>query len=95
MISSTLISIIGFSAGFFTMLANFPQLIKILKDKKTHDISLLTYLMLDIGFILWIIYGIYQNDYPIIIANGISLIIALLITILKLKKERKIVLQTN
>jgi MtN3 and saliva related transmembrane protein len=86
MISETLISIIGFSAGLFTMLANFPQLIKILKEKHTNDISFLTYLMLDLGFILWVLYGLYQKDYPIIIANGISFIIAFLITILKIKK---------
>lgn len=79
------ISIIGLIAGTLTTFAQAPQAYKIWKLKETRDISLATYIAIDIGTILWFIYGISINDAPLYIFNFIGFCICFVITILKLK----------
>lgn len=80
---------IGISAGFFTALAMLPQLIKIIKTKEAQEISVKTYIILLSGLILWVIYGIVQKDFPVIITNAFSCIVNLLIVIFSLKYRGK------
>lgn len=81
----SIIVIIGLIGAILTTFAAIPQLIKILKTKKATDISLLTLIMMVVGLIFWEIYGIFDNDLPILIGNSISLIITSFVLILKLK----------
>ncbi len=85
------IQILGLAAAALTTAANIPQAYKIVKTKSTKSISTITYSLLLTGFIVWIIYGIYREDVPIIIANGISALVS--ITILFLKHTSKQVLE--
>jgi MtN3 and saliva related transmembrane protein len=78
------INIIGFGAAFMTTVGFLPQFIKTFKTKQTKDISLWMYIILITGIILWLIYGIYKNDWPIIIANIITLTLVVPILILKI-----------
>ncbi len=73
------LTILGYVAGTITTASFFPQLIKIYKNKKADEISITMYSIITLGMILWMIYGIYLNSYPIIIANGISTMATLLI----------------
>ncbi|MDQ6845133.1 MAG: SemiSWEET transporter [Bacteroidota bacterium] len=77
--------LIGFIAGIFTGISLLPQLIKIIKEKKTENISALMLLILMVGLTLWIIYGFVKNDLPIIITNAFSLIINLIIIFFRFK----------
>jgi len=79
------IDFIGFVAGTLTTLAFLPQLFKAWKSKHTKDISLIMFITLNIGILLWLVYGILIYSLPVIIANALSLILALTILILKLK----------
>ena len=81
----TYIDIIGFLAGTFTTLALVPQAVKACKTKHTKDISFGWILILTIGVFLWLAYGILINSLPIIIANGLTLILSLIVLILKMK----------
>lgn len=76
---------IGYLAGTLTTFAQLPQIFKSLKTKKTTDISLFMYITLVIGVILWLLYGILINDFPLILANLITLIIVTIILILKVR----------
>ncbi|MEA3500991.1 MAG: SemiSWEET transporter [Candidatus Marinimicrobia bacterium] len=78
------ITIIGFMAATATTISTMPQAIKIIKTRHTKDISLEMYIILTTGMLLWFIYGILIKDFPLIIANGISLIFSSTILILKL-----------
>ncbi|MBP2282473.1 MtN3 and saliva related transmembrane protein [Flavobacterium sp. CG_23.5] len=82
------IQILGLAAAAFTTGANFPQTYKIIKTKSTKDISKVTYGMLFLGGIMWLIYGILKSDVPIIIANGISSTICGIIFMLKLSSRK-------
>jgi len=79
------ITIIGLIAAAFTTISLFPQLIKVWKTKSTKDISTGMFSLFCCGVFLWFIYGVYVNDLPIMIANSLAFIQALIILILKAK----------
>lgn len=79
------ITILGLVAGLLSTLAGLPQLIKIWRTKKTHDISLGMYIILSAGVFLWLIYGIIIKDIPIVVANFVGLVLVLSLLALKLK----------
>src|SRR5687768_631729 len=76
---------IGIAAGILTSVALLPQLIKIIRTKKTEDLSWMTLLVLLSGLGIWIWYGVIKNDVPIIITNSVSITISLLVIIFSLK----------
>jgi MtN3 and saliva related transmembrane protein len=67
------IDILGFVAGICVTISVIPQILKVWKTKKVKDISLLTFSVLTFGVALWVLYGVLKNDLPIIVSNGISL----------------------
>ena len=79
--------VIGLSAAFLTTSAFIPQVYKIYKEKNADGISLLMYIILFIGVILWFIYGILISSLSIVIANGITALLQLSIIIFKLKNS--------
>ena len=83
--NSDLINIIGYWAAGLTTISFLPQVVQAWKHKKTGDISLSMYIIFIIGISLWLIYGIIKNDMPIILANIVTLILASVVLILKLK----------
>lgn len=66
------IQIIGLAAAVLTTGANFPQTYKVLKTRSTKSLSFISFLMLFLGSVTWVIYGFYRNDIPVILANGIA-----------------------
>jgi len=79
------ITIIGLIAAAFTTISLFPQLIKVWKTKSTKDISTGMFSLFCGGVFLWFVYGVYVNDLPIMIANSLAFIQALIILIFKAK----------
>ena len=62
--------ILGLTAGIFTTSAVVPQIWKAWKTKEVDDVSPRMFFVLITGLGLWIVYGIVQNDIPIIATNG-------------------------
>jgi len=79
------VSLIGFTAAVCTTAAFAPQAVKAWKTRTTRDISLLMYLVFVTGVTLWMIYGILISDYPVTLANAVTLLLALVILAAKLK----------
>jgi len=79
------INIVGYCAGFLTTLAFLPQVIKVWKTNSTNDISLLMFSMICLGILLWLYYGIQLNEMPIILTNAVTLVLASIILIFKIK----------
>jgi MtN3 and saliva related transmembrane protein len=88
----TNIDLIGSIAGTFTTLAFIPQVIKTWRSRSAADISLVMFLLFSSGVVLWLVYGVLIGSKPVIIANTITLILALSILGLKIqdiiKKQR-------
>ena len=82
-----IIKYIGFFAAFCTTIAFLPQAIKVFKSKSTKDISLYMFIIFTIGVFSWLIYGLIINDYPVILANAITLILSLFILLCKIKNK--------
>ena len=79
--------IIGLSAAFLTTSAFIPQVCKIYKENNADGISLTRYIILLIGVILWLIYGVLIGSLSIIVANGITALLQLSIILFKLKNS--------
>ncbi|MGE4289715.1 MAG: SemiSWEET transporter [Salinivirgaceae bacterium] len=79
------ITLIGLLAAVFTTSSFIPQAIKTIRTKNTKDLSLTMYAVFSTGVLLWLIYGIFINDAPVIIANAITLVFALIILSYKMK----------
>ena len=75
---------IGLAAAVCTTAANLPQLKKAWTTGQTDDLSLKTLLLFGSGLALWVVYGFFQKDVVIIVANGVSLLILSVILYLKL-----------
>jgi len=78
-------TILGLMAGSLTTISFVPQVIKTWKFKETKDISLLMYIIFFLGVFLWFSYGIIINNVPIIIANGVSLVLVFIVLMLKIR----------
>ena len=79
----TLLDLLGLSAGFLTTISFLPQVVKIWRSKSAADISTSMFALFSLGLILWLIYGIYLQSMPIILANSITLVLTAIILILK------------
>ncbi|GAA4118084.1 SemiSWEET family sugar transporter [Aminobacter aganoensis] len=80
-----LFEIVGATAAILTTLAWLPQIMKILRERKTSDISLGTNAALATGISLWIVYGVALGSLPVILSNSITLVFILAIVGLKLR----------
>lgn len=76
---------LGLVAGILTTIAYLPQLIKTWKSKSADDLSWTMLIVLCTGIILWLVYGFYIQDIPIIAANIVTFIFASIILVLKIK----------
>jgi MtN3 and saliva related transmembrane protein len=79
------INLLGLCAGFLTTVSFLPQLIKAWKSRSTHDISIGMFSLLAVGIMLWIAYGLFTDDLPVIAANTVTLVFVGLILVLKLR----------
>jgi len=79
------VDIIGIIAGTLTTIAFVPQLLQVLKTKSAKDISLAMFIIFATGVFLWFAYGILSHAMPVIIANGVVFVLALIIIYYKIK----------
>jgi MtN3 and saliva related transmembrane protein len=61
-LSSPLIAIIGYAAAACTTLAFVPQVLKILRERSTDDISAGMYTVYIVGVALWLAYGVLTRS---------------------------------
>jgi len=76
---------IGFFAAFITTAAYLPQSIKTIKTRHTKDLSFLMILFQVIGQSSWLTYGLLRDDIVIILANTLSLLLAAVILVYKIR----------
>lgn len=84
-VSSFSLDILGWIAGTLTTIAFFPQLLKTWTTKSAKDVSLAMMITFCIGVFLWLLYGLTINAMPVVVTNSVTLILALLILILKIR----------
>ncbi len=77
--------LIGYLAATLTTLAFVPQAWQTWRTRDASGISLGKYTLFCLGVALWLIYGLLLGAWPIIIANAITLALALSILVMKLR----------
>lgn len=80
-----LVVLMGYVAGVCTTSAFLPQAIKIVKTRHTKDISLMMYSVLTTGIVLWCVYALINHDWPLALANAVTLFLAGWILLLKIR----------
>jgi MtN3 and saliva related transmembrane protein len=80
-----LVTAVGLLAGTLTTIAYVPQVVKSWRTGSTTDISLTMFAIMVSGVTLWLIYGAFVRDIPIVIANGATLLLAGTVLVLKIK----------
>ena len=74
---------IGFAAATMTTVSFVPQVLRIVRTRSAHDISWWMFGILIAGVALWLWYGIRVNALPVILANAVTLALAVAIVLLK------------
>ncbi|MFT3847114.1 MAG: SemiSWEET transporter [Propionivibrio sp.] len=86
--SMQFVEILGFVAGTCTTAAFLPQVVHVWRTRSASDISLGMYCVFLLGVVLWLAYGIIMSAVSMILANGITLLLAGLVLFMKLRFER-------
>lgn len=80
--------LIGYPAAFLTTVAFVPQAWKSWRTRDLSGISLPMYALFTLGVALWLAYGFAIGSLPVIVANGITLVLAAVVLALKLRSLR-------
>lgn len=80
---------IGSFAATCTTIAFIPQAIKSYSTRDLSGISLPMYAIFTSGVAFWLVYGLLKQDWPIIIANAITVALSAMILILKIMETFK------
>ena len=79
--------LVGYLAAFLTTLAFVPQAHHSWKTRDLSGVSLPMYSLFSLGVLGWLIYGLMITSWPIIAANSITLVLACVVLVLKLKHQ--------
>jgi MtN3 and saliva related transmembrane protein len=79
-----MVLVIGSVAALCSMSAFVPQAWRIVKTRKTDDLSAVMWTLQVIGFVVWIIYGVMLPAWPLVVENVVCVVLAGFILAMKL-----------
>jgi MtN3 and saliva related transmembrane protein len=77
--------VIGYIAACLTTLSFLPQALHTFRTRDVSGISLGMYSLFTAGVALWLVYGLLLSAWPIVVANAVTLALALAILVMKLR----------
>jgi len=83
-------SLVGFAAGSLCTLAYLPQALQSFRTKSVRDISLTMLLSLNVGLVLWVVYGLFIRSLPIILPNAVTFLLAFPLLVMKMRYRSEI-----
>ena len=86
--SNEQINFIGLCAGALTTMSFLPQLVATYRIKSARGLSYGYLLTFSMGVALWLVYGIFLKAPPVIITNGVTFALLVVIVGLKVRYER-------
>ena len=78
----------GLLAGLLTTAAWLPQIIRTWRSRSADDLSWPHLLVFSTGVTLWLVYGVLSADVPLLVANGITIVLVSLLLVLKCRTTR-------
>lgn len=79
------VTAVGFMAGALTTVAFLPQLQRTWRTRSADDVSLAMLLTFTTGVLLWFVYGLLVQSWPIVVTNVVTFLLTAAILILKLR----------
>jgi MtN3 and saliva related transmembrane protein len=92
--SKELVEIMGLIGAFLSSITFMPQVYKTWKMKSAGDLSLSMMLIVFTSTIIWLVYGFSLHLIPVIICNGIIMLLSALLIYFKLTFKNKIICQS-
>lgn len=83
------VTLIGSLAAALTTVAFVPQVVRVWRLKDAREISLPTFLLFSVGLFAWFLYGVLIGSLPVIVANAVTLVLALAILSLKIRFDHQ------
>jgi MtN3 and saliva related transmembrane protein len=83
------VQLIGYAAALLTTGSFLPQALLTLRTRDVSGISASMYSAFIAGVALWLLYGVLLGEWPIIIANSITLLLASTILVIKLREDSR------
>jgi MtN3 and saliva related transmembrane protein len=80
--------ITGSLAAVLTTVSFLPQVWHTYRSRDVSGISLGMYVVFALGVFLWLVYGLLLGAWPIVVANAVTLALALAILAMKLRWTR-------
>lgn len=81
--------LVGAAAAFLTTASFLPQAWLSFRTRDVSGVSLLMYSVFTAGVALWLVYGWLLGSWPMVVANTITLVLALAILAMKLVYGRR------
>ncbi len=79
---------LGFAAASCTTFSFVPQVMLVWRERAATGVSTGMYLIFSLGVLLWLFYGVATDALPVIIANAVTLTLALSVLAMKWYFER-------
>jgi len=80
--------LVGYLAAILTTVSFVPQVWQTWRTRDVSGISLGMYVVFAAGVFLWLVYGLLLNAWPIVVANAMTLALAVAILAMKIKWGR-------
>ena len=80
-----LIAVIGIVATLLAVVSLVPQVVRTWRTRSAVDLSGSWLLIAIVSMILWIAYGTLLSAWAIVVANAITLFLALLLLVMKIR----------
>jgi MtN3 and saliva related transmembrane protein len=84
-----LATIVGFLATACSVSSFVPQAWKVIKTRDMQGVSKKMYAITVVGFSLWFAYGLLLGEWPLILTNGLCLLLSGFILVMKLLPSHK------
>ena len=85
----TLQDILGYCAAALTTGSFVPQAVLTLRTRNVSGISIGMYSTFAVGVALWLAYGVVLREWPIVVANAVTLLLAATILWVKIVEDRR------
>lgn len=80
---------LGYAAATLTSLSFVPQAWRTFRTKDVSGISLKMYAVFTLGVAVWLAYGIVLGEVPMMVANGLTLVLACAVLVMRLRYGRQ------
>ena len=87
-LDETVMGVIGILAGVLILSGWVPQIAKGYRTKKLSDVSSYLMILIFVGAVLWLVYGLALDDVYIMGVNIAAMFLTMIVLSMKLRYER-------